>query len=159
LLFTIASVYRRQVLPKLPRHTQSLASKPPACPTRLQLVHQAKSYLDLLHLDHMTQCHVSCVMSSFINTCVNFATSPSHLHRHGICCLHTCTCRLISCISHINTISPPKVVTQLSKPNKDLSLSRKLVVTSSLVYLVLRACITLASIASHLVELFSVTSF
>jgi hypothetical protein len=37
--------------------------------------------------------------------------------------------------------------------------SRKLVVISSLVYLVLRACTTLASVASHLVELFSVASF
>jgi hypothetical protein len=34
------------------------------------------------------------------------------------------TCELISCVSHINTISPPKVVTQLPKPNKDLSPSR-----------------------------------
>jgi hypothetical protein len=31
------------------------------------------------------------------------------------------TCGLIHCVSHINTISPPKVVTQLPKPNKDLS--------------------------------------
>jgi hypothetical protein len=76
--------------------------------------------LDLLHLDHMTQCHVSCAMSSFINTCISIATSPSHLYHRGICCLHTCTCGLISCVSHINTISPPKVVTQLPKPNKDL---------------------------------------
>jgi hypothetical protein len=35
---------------------------------------------------------------------------------------------------------------------------RKLVVTSSLVYLVLRACIIFASVACHLVELFSVAS-
>jgi hypothetical protein len=33
----------------------------------------------------------------------------------------TITCGLISCVSHITTISPPKVVTQLPKPNKDLS--------------------------------------
>jgi hypothetical protein len=93
------------------------------CPSHLQPVHRAKSCLDLLHLDHMTQCHVLCAMSSFIITCVSFATSPSHLHRHGICCSHTYTCRLITCVSHINTISPPKVVTQLPKPNKDLSLT------------------------------------
>jgi hypothetical protein len=31
------------------------------------------------------------------------------------------TCGLIFCVSRINTISPPKVVTQLPKPNKDLS--------------------------------------
>jgi hypothetical protein len=114
-------VHQRQVLLKLHRHIRSLASKPPTCPSHLQPVRRAKSCLDLLHLDHMTQCHVSCAMSSFINTCVSFATSPSHLYRHGICCLHTCTCGLISYVSHINTISPPKVVTQLSKPNKDLS--------------------------------------
>jgi hypothetical protein len=28
---------------------------------------------------------------------------------------------LIPYVSHINTISPPKIVTQLPKPNKDLS--------------------------------------
>jgi hypothetical protein len=28
-------------------------------PSRLQPIHQAKSYLDLLHLSHMTPCHVS----------------------------------------------------------------------------------------------------
>ena len=57
----------------------------------------------------MTQCHVSCAISSFIITCVSFATSPSHFHLHGICCSHTCTCGLITCVSHINTISPPKL--------------------------------------------------
>ena len=67
------------------------------------------SCLDLLHLDHMTQCHVSFAMSSFIITCVSFATSPSHFHLHGICCSYTCTCGLITCVSHINTISPPKL--------------------------------------------------
>jgi hypothetical protein len=82
--------------------TQSIPPKPPSCPSRLQLVHQAKSCLDLLHLSHMTQYHVSCAMSSFI-TCVSFATFSSHLHRHGICCSHICTCRLIICISHSTT--------------------------------------------------------
>jgi len=42
-------------------------------------------------------------MSSFIITCVSFATSP---RLHGICCSHICTCGLITCVSHINTISP-----------------------------------------------------
>ena len=46
--------------------TQSIAPKPPTCPSRLQPVHQAKSCLDLLHLSHMTPCHVSYEMSSFI---------------------------------------------------------------------------------------------
>ena len=36
-------------------------------------------------------------------------------------CSHTCTCGLITYVSHINTISPLRVVTQLPKPNKDLS--------------------------------------
>jgi hypothetical protein len=87
----------------------------------LQPVHQAKLCLDLLHLDHMTQCHVSFVMSSFIITCVSFATCLSHFHLHGICCSHTCTYGLITYVSHINTISSPRVVTQLPKLHKDLS--------------------------------------
>ena len=87
----------------------------------LQPVYRAKLYLDLLHLDQMTQCHVSCAMSSFIIICVSFATSPSHFHLHGICCSQTCTCGLMTCVSHINTISPPRVVTQLPKPHKNLS--------------------------------------
>ena len=83
---------------------QSITLKPLTCPSRLQPVHQAKSCLDLLHLDHMTPCHVSCAISSFIITCVSFATSLSHHHRHGICCSHTCTCGLITCVSHLNTL-------------------------------------------------------
>jgi hypothetical protein len=82
--------------------TQYIAPKPPTCHSRLQPVHQAKSCLDLLHLSHMTQCHVSYAMSSFI-TCVSFATFPSHLHCHGICCSHICTCGLITCVSHSTT--------------------------------------------------------
>ena len=61
-------------------------------------------------------------------TCVSFATSPNHFHLHGICCSHTCTCGLITCVSHINTISPPRIVTQLPKPHKDLSISSFLVI-------------------------------
>jgi hypothetical protein len=80
--------------------TRSIAPKPPACPSRLQPVHQAKSCLNLLHLSHMTLCHVSYVMSSFI-TCVGLATNPSHLHHHGMSCSHKCTCGLITCVSHI----------------------------------------------------------
>jgi hypothetical protein len=72
------------------------------CPSHLQPVHQAKLCIDLLHLDHMTPCHVWCAMSPFI-TCVSFAISLSHLHCHGICCSHTCTCELITCVSHSNT--------------------------------------------------------
>jgi hypothetical protein len=128
LLFTVASVYRHQVLPKVHYHAQSLASKPPTCPLRLQPVHRAKSYLDLLHLNHMTPCHVSYAMSSCIITCASFATSPCYFHLHGICCSHTCTCGIITCVSHINIISPPKIITQLPKPNKDISISPFLVI-------------------------------
>jgi hypothetical protein len=42
-------------------------------------------------------------------TCVSFAPSSSHLYRHGIYCSHTYTCGLITYVSHINTISPPKL--------------------------------------------------
>ena len=50
--------------------TRSITPKPLTCPSRLQPVHHSKSCLDLLHLDHMTQCHVSYAMSTFI-TCVS----------------------------------------------------------------------------------------
>jgi hypothetical protein len=100
----------------------SMPSHHSTCFSHLQPIRRAKSCLNLLHLDHMTQCHVSCAMSSFIITCVSFATSSSHFHLHSICCSHTCTCGLITSVSHINTISPPKVVTQLSKPNKTFHL-------------------------------------
>ena len=80
--------------------TRSITPKPLTCPSRLQPVHQAKSCLDLLHLDHMTQCHVSFAISSFIITCVSFATSPSHFHLHGICCSHIYLWTNHLCISH-----------------------------------------------------------
>jgi hypothetical protein len=99
LLFTVAFVHRCQVLLKLHRHAVH-RSKASTCPSRLQPVHQTKYCLDLLRLSHMTPCHVSYAMRSFI-TCVSLATNPSHLHRHGMSCSHKCTCRLITCISHI----------------------------------------------------------
>jgi hypothetical protein len=80
--------------------TWSITPKPLTFPSRLQPVHQTKSCLDLLHLSHMTQCHVSYAMSFFI-TCVSFATSPSHFYLHGICCSHKCIYGLITCVSHI----------------------------------------------------------
>jgi hypothetical protein len=55
----------------------SVPSHHSTCPLYLQPVHRAKSCLDLLPLDHMTQCHVSYAMSSFI-TCVSFTTFLSH---------------------------------------------------------------------------------
>jgi hypothetical protein len=66
LLFTVVSVHRRQVFPKLHHHTRFLASKPPTCPSRLQPVHRAKPHLNPLHLDHMTLCHVLYAISSFM---------------------------------------------------------------------------------------------
>ena len=81
---------------------RSSASKHPTYPSLLQPVHQAKSHLDLLHLSHMTPCHVSYAMNSFI-TYVSLATNPSHLHHHGMSCSHKCACGLITCVSHLNT--------------------------------------------------------
>ena len=89
LLFTVASVHRCQVLFKLHRHTRSLTSKPPTCPSHLQPVHRVKPHLDLLHFGHMTPYHVSYTMSSSIITWITFG--------------------LISCVSYISTISPPKL--------------------------------------------------
>jgi hypothetical protein len=82
--------------------TQSIAPKPPTCPLCLQPVHQAKSCLDLLYLSYMTQCHVSCAMSSFI-TCVSLSINPTYLHHHVMSCSDKCTCGLITCVSHIDT--------------------------------------------------------
>jgi hypothetical protein len=67
--------------------TRSIAPKPPTCPSRLQPVHQAKSYLDLLYLSHMTPYHVSYAMSSFI-ICVSLAINPSHFTSMA-CIAHT----------------------------------------------------------------------
>jgi hypothetical protein len=63
-----SSIQRCQVLLKLRCHTRSLASKPPTCPSHMQSVRQAKPYLDLLHLGHMTPCHISYAMSFSIIT-------------------------------------------------------------------------------------------
>jgi hypothetical protein len=100
LLFTIASIHRRQILLKLPRYAVyrfkasnlpfTLATGPSS---------QASSWSS--PPSNMTQCHVSYAISSFI-TCVSFSTSPSHFHLYGMCCSHKCTCGLISCVSHIN---------------------------------------------------------
>jgi hypothetical protein len=73
------------------------------CPSHLQPVHQAKPCLDLLHLSHLTRCHISYAMSSFI-TCVSLATYPSHFHLHSMCFSHKCSCGLITCVFHLNTL-------------------------------------------------------
>jgi hypothetical protein len=46
---------------------RSITPKPPTCPSRLQLVHQAKSCLNLLPLSHMTQCHVSVICNELLH--------------------------------------------------------------------------------------------
>jgi hypothetical protein len=46
--------------------SRSIAPKPSTCPSHLQPVHRAKPHLDLRHLGHMTPCHVSYAMSSFM---------------------------------------------------------------------------------------------
>jgi hypothetical protein len=46
--------------------SRSIAPKPPTCPSHLQPVRRAKPHLDLCHLGHMTPCHVSYAMSSFM---------------------------------------------------------------------------------------------
>jgi hypothetical protein len=110
LLFTVASVHRRQVLLKLHR----LA------------VHRSKAS----DLPFTLATGPSSQASSW--------SSPPWSHDSMSCLicnelLHdTIICGLIPCVSHINTISPPKVVTQLPKPNKDLSTPHlRLLVTSN----------------------------
>ena len=65
LLFTVALVHRRQILPKLHRLAVP-RFKALTCPSPLQPVYQAKPCLDLLHFGHITPCHVSYAMSSSI---------------------------------------------------------------------------------------------
>ena len=89
LLFTVASVHRHQVFLKLHRHTRSLASKPPTCPSLLATgpSSQASSWSS----PPWSHDSMSCLICNEL------------LHHHII------TCGLISCVSHINTISPPKL--------------------------------------------------
>ena len=61
--------------------TRSITLKPPTSPSRLQPIYQAKSCLDLLHLSHMTQCHVSIcneILNHMCEPCNKFKpSSPS----------------------------------------------------------------------------------
>ena len=101
--------FHRCLHPSVPSLVQASSSrgpslqKPPTCPSCLQPVHQAKSFLDLLHLSHMAQCHVSYTMSSFI-TCVSLTTNLSHLHRHGMSCSYKYLWINHLRISHLNTL-------------------------------------------------------
>jgi hypothetical protein len=65
LLFTVASVRRGQVLLKL-HHRMVLRFEASTCPSPSQPVHRAKHHLGLHHLGHMSQCHVSYSMTTFI---------------------------------------------------------------------------------------------
>jgi hypothetical protein len=88
LLFTIVSVH---------------GAKSMTCPSFLQLVHQDKSCLDLLHFSHMTPCHVSYAMSSFI-TCMSFVTYPSHFTSMAWVAHTSVPVDYHLCISHLITL-------------------------------------------------------
>jgi hypothetical protein len=90
------------------------------CPSHLQPVRRAKPCIDLLHLSHMTQCHVLYPMSFFI-TYVSYATYPSHFTSMAWV-VHTLYLRTNHHVYlTINIISSSKIVTQLPKSNKNLS--------------------------------------
>ena len=98
----------------------SMPSHHSTCPSHLQPVHRAETCLDLLHLDHMT---MSCLIS---NELLHHMCEPCNkfkpFHLYGICCSHMMylwTNHLCISLKHI---SPPKIVTQLSKQKNDLSL-------------------------------------
>jgi hypothetical protein len=108
LLFTVASVHRRQVLLKLHRHTWSRFK---ASDLPFILAIDPSSQVMSWSSPPWSHDSMSCLICNepSIITCASFSTSPSHFHLHGICCSHTCTCGLITCVSHINTISSPKL--------------------------------------------------
>jgi len=88
LLFTVASDHRRQVLLKLHRHTRSLALKPP---TSLHSCNRSIKPSLILIFSTWSHDSISCLICNEL------------LHHHII------TYGLISCVSHINTVSPPKL--------------------------------------------------
>jgi hypothetical protein len=63
--FTVASVCRRQVLLKL-HLLMVLRFEASTCPSPSQPVHRAKHHFGIHHLGHMSQCHVSYSMTTFI---------------------------------------------------------------------------------------------
>ena len=108
LLFTIAFVHRRQVLLKLHRHAvhRSKASNLPftlATGPSSQVLswssppwsHDSMSCLICNELLHHHMCELCNISKPF---------SPS-----WHCCSHICTYGLITYVSHINTISPPRL--------------------------------------------------
>jgi hypothetical protein len=100
LLFTIASIHWRKSLLKLSRHA---VYRFKASNLSFTLATGPSSQAIFSTYSHMTPCHVSYTMSSFI-TCMSFAIYPSHFHLHGMCCSHKCTYGLIVCVSYIKHI-------------------------------------------------------
>ena len=99
LLFTVAFVHRCQVLLKLHHHAAH-HFKASDLPFTLATGPSNQVLSWSSPPSHMTPCHVSYAMSSFI-TCVSLVTNPSHLHCHGMSCSHKCICGLITYVSHI----------------------------------------------------------
>ena len=108
LLFTVAFVHRRQVLLELHRHVvhRSKASNLPftLATGASSLVmswssppwsHDSMSCLVCNELLHHHMCELCNIAKPF--------PPPWHVF------LNTCTCGLITCVSHINTISPPRL--------------------------------------------------
>jgi hypothetical protein len=83
--------------------TRSIASKPLTYPSRLQLVHQTKSHLDLLHLVIWLSAmsYMQWAPSSQVWALQHF---QAIFHLHGIVAHTWCTCGLITCVSHIKHI-------------------------------------------------------
>ena len=73
---------------KLLRHERCVAPKPPTCPSHLQPVHWHQAFPWSSPSSHMTPCHPSYAISSFIDTLVSISTYLIHLHLHGSSCSH-----------------------------------------------------------------------
>jgi hypothetical protein len=97
----------------------SASSHHSTCPSHLQLVHQAKSCLDLLHLSHMTQYHLiwNELLHHMYKPCNK--SKPSSLSWHELLTqVYLWTNHL--CISHLNTLVHLGFHS-ITKTNKDLS--------------------------------------
>jgi hypothetical protein len=90
------------------------------CPSHLQPVRRAKSCLNLLHLDHMTQ--LSCLIcNELLHHMCEFCNTSKPFHLHGKDCSHMMylwTNHL--CISFNHTLVHLGCHS-ITKPNKDLS--------------------------------------
>ena len=103
LAFTVAFVHSRQVLLKLHCHAvkHSKASNLP-----FTLAIGPSSQVMSWSSPPWSHDSMLCLMCNklILITCVSFAISLSHHHRLGIYCSRTCTCGLITCVSHLNTL-------------------------------------------------------